>query len=287
MKLQFLGTGAAEGVPAMFCNCDTCREIRKRGESEFHTRSQVILDDTVGIDFPPDAYYHALRFGVDLAKLQYLLITHSHMDHFYAHDFILRGYKYSSELSSPLTIFGNAEVVKIFAECTRRELRAEVAQNIRVQEIQPFSPFSFGGKGNGEYTATALLAQHSKTETAFVYLIEKEEKTYLHLTDTGRLPRQTLDYLEKYLTAKNKTVDFVTFDCTFLFRTAGEVSRHMGLEDNKAMQTEFLCRKIADGHTVYAITHFSHNNQPFRETLEKAKSEYGFYPTFDGLEIEI
>ncbi len=285
MKLQFLGTGAAEGVPAMFCNCDTCREIRKRGESEFHTRSQVILDDTVGIDFPPDAYYHALRFDVDLAKLRYLLITHSHMDHFYAHDFILRGYKYCVELSSPLTIFGNAEVVKVFAECTRRELRLEVAQRIHVQEIQPFSPFSFGD--NGEYTATALLAQHSKTETAFVYLIEKGEKVYLHLTDTGRLPTETLDYLESYLTAKNKTVDFVTFDCTFLFRTAGEVSRHMGLEDNQAMQTEFIRRKIADGHTVYAITHYSHNNAPLKENLERAKSEYGFLPTFDGLRIEI
>lgn len=285
MKLQFLGTGAAEGVPAMFCNCDTCREIRKRGESEFHTRSQVILDDTVGIDFPPDAYYHALRFDVDLAKLRYLLITHSHMDHFYAHDFILRGYKYCLELSSPLTIFGNAEVVKIFAECTRRELRVEVAQKIRVQEIQPFSPFSFGD--NGEYTATALLAQHSKTETAFVYLIEKGEKVYLHLTDTGRLPTETLDYLESYLIAKNKTVDFVTFDCTFLFHTAGEVSRHMGLEDNQAMQTEFIRRKIADGHTVYAITHYSHNNEPLKENLERAKSEYGFLPTFDGMRIEI
>ena len=109
----------------------------------------------------------------------------------------------------------------------------------------------------------------------------------MHLTDTGRLPKDTLEFLESYLHKKGKTVDFVTFDCTFLRRTAGEVSRHMGLEDNKAMQTEFLRRKITDGHTRYAITHYSHNNMPLKENLLQAGEEYGYIPTFDGLCVEI
>ena len=102
MKFTYLGTGAAEGVPAMFCSCDTCREVRRRGEGEFHTRSQLLIDGELCIDFPPDAYAHSLKFGVDLSAVKYLLITHSHMDHFYAHDFVLRGYKYAEKLSEPL-----------------------------------------------------------------------------------------------------------------------------------------------------------------------------------------
>lgn len=282
MKLQFLGTGAAEGAPAFFCQCEACNELRKRGEKEYHTRAQYIIDERLGIDFPPDAYYHALRFGLDYSKLEYLLITHSHMDHFYAHDFILRGYKYCSPIERKLTVYGNAEVKKVFDECTRRELRDEVKAQIDVHVIEPFKPFAVGG-----YTATALLAQHSRAETAYVYLIEKGDKTYLHLTDTGRLPLETIDYLEKYLTQKGKIIDFITFDCTFLFHTAGEVSRHMGLGDNKAMQEEFIRRKIANEHTVYAITHYSHNNLPLRETLEKAEKEYGYLATYDGLTVEI
>lgn len=282
MKLQFLGTGAAEGAPALFCQCDVCNELRGRGEREYHTRAQFIIDERLGIDFPPDAYYHALRFGLDYSQLEYLLVTHSHMDHFYAHDFILRGYKYCSPVAGKLTIYGNAEVKKVFDECTKRELRDDVRAGIDMRVIEPFAPVVLG-----EYTATALLAQHSKTETAYVYLIEKGNKTYLHLTDTGRLPIETLDYLQHYLTKKGKTLDFVTFDCTFLFRTAGEISRHMGLEDNKAMQEEFVCRKIANGHTVYAITHYSHNNFPLRETLQKAEKKYGYLATFDGLTVEI
>ena len=285
MKLQFLGTGAAEGAPAIFCKCDTCQELRRRGEEEYHTRAQFLIDDVVGIEFPPDAYHHALRFNVDLTKMKYLLITHSHMDHFYAHDFILRGYKYTSEKNLPLTIYGNAEVVKIFQECTRREMKESVAPNFTLVEVTPFQPFTLGD--NGEYTATPLLAQHSKVEQAFVYLIEKGDKAYLHLTDTGRLPKESLDYLEEYLNKKKKVVDFVTFDCTFLRHMAGEVSRHMGLEDNKAMQTEFTKRNIVNEHTRYAITHYSHNNTPLKENLQSIEKEYGYIPTFDGLILEI
>ena len=157
MKFTYLGTGAAEGVPAMFCSCDTCREVRRRGECEFHTRSQLLIDGELCIDFPPDAYAHSLKFGVDLSAVKYLLITHSHMDHFYAHDFVLRGYKYAEKLSEPLFIFGNGEVARVFAECTRREMRADVRANIQLREVLPFVPFSFG-----RYTAVALKARHSK-----------------------------------------------------------------------------------------------------------------------------
>ena len=283
MKLQFLGTGAAEGAPAIFCKCEVCQELRRRGEKEYHTRSQYVIDDELGIEFPPDAYYHALRFNVDLTRVKHLLITHSHMDHFYAHDFILRGYKYTSEPSLPLTIYGNAEVIKVFQECTKREMKDSVLPNYTLKQITAFQPFTVADK----YTVTPLLAQHSKEEEALLYLIEKGDKAYLHLTDTGRLPQATLDYLEEHFQKKGKMVDFVTFDCTFLRHTAGEASRHMGLEDNKAMQEEFLRRKIADGRTRYAITHYSHNSAPFLENLRQMGDEYGYIPAFDGLCVEI
>lgn len=154
----------------------------------------MLIDGELSVDFPPDAYYHSLRFGADLSAVRYLLVTHSHMDHFYAHDFILRGYKYSSPLPAPLHIFGNEEVKRVFDECTRREMRPDVLENIRFSVVRPFEPFSFG-----DYTAVALKAQHSRTECALLYLVEKCGKCYLHLTDTGRIPRESLDYLGAYL----------------------------------------------------------------------------------------
>lgn len=282
MKLLFLGTGAAEGVPAMYCTCEVCREVRKRGAKEYHTRSQLIIDEKVGIDFPPDAYYRSLCQGVELAKIEHLLITHSHMDHFYAHDFILRGYKYANRLDSKLYIYGNREVCEVYKECTRRELRPEIAETICVQEIAPYQPFSFEG-----YTATALLAQHSKTEQAYVYLLEKGDTAYLHLTDTGRLPEETFAYLAKVFQGCEKKVALVTFDCTFLFHTAGEISRHMGLEDNVAVRARLEALGVVDEGTKYVITHYSHNGNPIRENLEKAENEYGVIAAYDGLVLEI
>ncbi|MDE7084923.1 MAG: hypothetical protein K2O81_06730, partial [Clostridia bacterium] len=89
MKITYLGTGAAEGVPAMFCSCPFCDKLRKSGDvREFRTRSQVLIDGDLSIDFPPEAYVHSLSYGIDLSALKYILVTHSHMDHFYAHDFI-------------------------------------------------------------------------------------------------------------------------------------------------------------------------------------------------------
>ena len=280
MKITYLGTGAAEGVPAMYCKCEVCDEVRRRGQSEYHTRSQIVIDGDLGIDFPPDAYFHSLQSGIKLEDICYLLITHSHMDHFYAHDFILRGYKYSKGIEKPLVIFGNEEVKKVFEECTRRELRPEIGATITVQTVAPFEPFRFGA-----YTAVALKAQHSKEESAYLYMLEKAGKRYLHLTDTGRLPAETLDFLQGY--CAKKKVDLVAFDCTFLYHTAGEVSRHMGLEDNAAMREEFLRRGIVDASTRYVITHFSHNAAPLSERLCLAEKEYWVTAAFDGMSLEI
>lgn len=45
MKIKYLGTAAAEGIPALFCRCDICKEARKRGGREIRTRSQAIIDE--------------------------------------------------------------------------------------------------------------------------------------------------------------------------------------------------------------------------------------------------
>ncbi len=279
MKLQFLGTGAAEGAPAVFCNCQTCKELRRR--KEYHTRAQYLIDGVLGIEFPSDAYFHALQFNVDLSAIRYLLVTHSHMDHFFGQDFILRGYKYADTDAQPLTIYANAEVLEIFREQTRRELKDCVAKNFTLVEVRAFQEFTCGA-----YVVTPLPANHGSAQDPLLYLIEKGEKRYLHLTDTGRLPAETLDFLEVHC-QKRGAVHFVTFDCTFLFGKGNATARHMGLEDNRAMQAEFLRRGIANEGTRYAITHFSHNSTPLQENLKKAEKEYGYIPACDGLCVDI
>lgn len=279
MKFCYLGTGAAEGIPALFCKCEYCEAVRKRGGRGIRSRSQLLIDDELSVDFPSDAFYHAANRGKDFSAIKYLLVTHSHMDHFYAHDFILRGYKYGKNPVSPtLDIFGNREVKEVFEECTRRELRQEIAQTIRLHTVTAFQTFSFG-----EYKAVALPAKHSSREP-FVYLLEKGEKRYLHLCDTGLLPQETYDYLSRI---EKKPCDLITLDCTFLWEEGGTLRRHMGLVDNAEVLRRLTQFGLNGANTKKVITHFSHNSAPSDESLARAEKEFGVIAAFDGMEIEV
>ena len=44
MKFQYLGTAAAEGIPAFVCNCENCVRSREIGGRALRTRSQAIVD---------------------------------------------------------------------------------------------------------------------------------------------------------------------------------------------------------------------------------------------------
>ena len=71
MKIKFLGTAAAEGIPALFCDCRVCQNARKVGGKEIKTRSQAIVDDKILIDFPADTYMHSLYGGLDLIGVRH------------------------------------------------------------------------------------------------------------------------------------------------------------------------------------------------------------------------
>ena len=53
MKIQILGTAAAEGWPALFCNCEACRRAREKGGKNIRTRAGTLIDDQLLIDFRP------------------------------------------------------------------------------------------------------------------------------------------------------------------------------------------------------------------------------------------
>ncbi len=262
----------------MFCNCAFCKKIRSAGAGEFRTRSQVIIDDELSIDFPPEAYAHSLSFGVDLSALKYVLVTHSHMDHFYAHDFILRGYKYATLNADKLTIMGNDEVNKVFAECTRREMKQEVAANIEVKSIGAFQSFTIG-----DYRVLTLPAQHGTAEEALLYYVEKDGKAYLHLCDTGALSDSAIDFLVQ----NGAHTSLITFDCTFLDAQPREGTRHMCLADNLSIKSRLDKAGVANADTKCVITHFSHNAKPSREKLSEIEKQYPVLAAYDGLILEI
>jgi phosphoribosyl 1,2-cyclic phosphate phosphodiesterase len=109
LKFRYLGTAAAEGWPAMFCTCESCKRAMAAGGRNIRTRSQAVIDGKLLIDFPADTYMHVLYSGLDLTKVSSCIVTHNHSDHLYAPDFEMRriGFAYL-ESESPITVYGTA-----------------------------------------------------------------------------------------------------------------------------------------------------------------------------------
>ena len=275
MKIVYLGTGAAEGIPALFCQCEFCKRARA-GKESIRSRAQVVIDGELSIDFPPDAFYHNAVFGAELSQIKYLLVTHSHMDHFYAHDFILRGYKYARELA-PLDIYANGEALEVFEESTKREMRKEVRPLIRLHELKAFKPVLFG-----DWRAVPFKAQHSSKDP-FVFLLEKGNKRILHLMDSGYLPEEDFDFLER----EKKPFDLITFDCTFLYDPVSESARHMGVFENRRIFERLKSTGLVHQNTKCVLTHFSHNSEPSEDKLIRAEQEFGAVAAYDGMTIEL
>ena len=276
MKLQYLGTGAAEGMPAIFCDCETCRTAKERGGRNIRTRSQSIIDDRLLIDFPSDTYYHFLTYNIPLSKIHSCLITHAHMDHLYAKEIHLRRRQYTHlDDATPLTFYSDRAGCRKLAEFIEMKPLEDEA---RAVEIPLYTPFEVEG-----YTVTALRAQHDPGSDPVVYLIEKDGRTLFYANDTGGFPEESAEYLSHL----GRKIHLVSLDCTFGTKDTDDHG-HMTLARCVKEKERMLAWGIADENTVFILNHFSHNGETMlHEELSEAAAKEGFIVAYNGMTIEV
>lgn len=289
MKIQFLGTAAAEGVPAVFCRCKACEYARKAGGREIRTRAGAIIDDTLKLDFGPDSYHHMLTYGLRFADVHSVLVTHSHSDHFSPLELEFRSPVYCdvSDEEPPMTIYGNDAV----GEMTKPYLNAK-RNHLAFRKMTPFETVTIEG-----CRVTALEAVHCtgakektfpvefmgrtlyRVEDALFYLIEKGNESILYAHDTCEFTQADMDFLA------GKKIDLISLDCTGGILTF-DYSRwvgHMAANGCLSMREKLLRNGAADGHTVFVANHFSHNGcAPYDELAEALP---GFLVAYDGMTI--
>ena len=74
-QIQILGSAAAEGIPAIFCNCRVCREAWQNGGKDIRMRAAYKINEHVRIDFGPDSIAQEYRYQLHSENLKHLFIT--------------------------------------------------------------------------------------------------------------------------------------------------------------------------------------------------------------------
>lgn len=276
MKLQYLGTAAAEAVPAPFCQCRVCEDARRKGGRNVRTRSQALVDGRLLIDLPADTYLHTLREGLRLYEMEDCLITHDHCDHLYPAELeCLFGWAAHREVQRPFRLTGTAPVLsRVRAQCPECAQLEEEGRLV-LRELRPFEPFEAQG-----YTITALKADHG-TEAPVVYVIEREGKSLLYAHDTGLLQEESLAYLR----GMKGAFGLVSYDCTNGLLEAGN-RNHMGLSGNVQLREILRDMGRVGPETVHVVNHFSHNGLAGYDELAPRAREQGFLVSYDGMTVE-
>jgi len=279
MVLQYLGTAAAEGWPGMFCSCDVCEMARERGGRNIRTRSQALVfankhgeggpNERILIDLTPDTYLHYLTHNVELNKIGHMIVTHSHNDHFLPSELKYRGRIYSVKgVDFKMQVYGNEDVIgmcKDFVDNaivgTKEQYDFHIAEN--------FEPFAVG-----DFTVTALPANHARNERCLNYIIEHDGKRLLYGNDTGIFKDETWEYI------KGTQFDLISLDCTFGVQKEG--TNHMGLPDIIEMKAKFAELECLKPGTRIIINHFSHNGGACYDEMVELAAPHGFEVSYDG-----
>ena len=273
MKLKILGSAAAEGWPGLFCECATCHEARELGGRNIRRRTAYALDDTLLIDFGPDALWQSIEFGIDLLKVDDILFTHSHADHLDPGSLSYRRKGYSSVVRS-LHVHGNAHVL---ARIRQETGQPDEKLHLVMHEIRPGQTVPVGA-----WTVTALEAQHaSPAEDALNYVLERDGKALLIGHDTGWWPEHTWELVSRF------RLDLAILECTYGVLEPEARSHHLGVAATVAFRDELARRGVLKTSCQVVANHFSHNGGANHDALCEWFAPHGIEVGYDGLTLDV
>jgi len=170
MRLTFLGTGAAGGVPLYGCDCPACE--RARHDSRYVRRPCSALLESGDTRILLDADLTNLRERYPPGTLSAIVLTHYHPDHVQGLFHLRWGAGDAIPVMGPPDSAGCADLYRN-------------PGLLRFQDLRKFEPLNIG-----PLRLTPLALIHSKP--TFGYAIEAPGgERFAYLTDTAELPPRT------------------------------------------------------------------------------------------------
>ena len=280
---QFLGTGAAEGIPAPFCRCPNCEHARKVGGKEVRLRTCFRLTDSIMIDLGADAVVQSMKYG-DLSGVNHILVTHTHEDHLNPH--MLWECVWAKDYRDTLHYYFTEDAFEMVEHWRNhpwilkgkvREMeekgyvafhKLEFGKRIEIEGIG-FTPFRGNHRGNLQ-------------EDSAMYLIELPD---------GRKLFYGLDssvyYPETIAALKEHRIDIYISENTMGTYEQEVHPSHMRLVDVRELIGTLYEQGTLDEKSILYLTHINHHSthQENIEGVEKLDFPIDTIVTYDGMKI--
>lgn len=293
MEFTFLGTSAAEQYPGIWCECDYCKKARELGGRNIRHTSSAHFAENCLIDFPPEVFSQARKYGIDLLRSKLLLVTHSHEDHFYPQllywryrpedgavleeaEILRRGYSRQQELPT-LHIFGNLCVYETLVGALQgKENRMQdFAMDFTI--VEPYKEYECE---NVRFTPMTASHPDKNNQKGLIYAVETQGKRFLYASDSGAYSEETKACIAKY-----------RYDAIIMEQTRGYAEELSG--NHMFWEAAMEAKKFFDEAGVWKNepriywTHMSPHRTPPQEELEQILKNTPITPAYDGLKINI
>lgn len=272
MNIVFVGTGAPEGNPSPFCKCINCQYARQHKGKNIRSQQSLLINNEVLVDFGPDVLTSLNRLGILANDIKYILITHTHHDHFYPGHFFCRIRGAQTTGVNKITVFGPKRIKKLVQEW----LFDNQDQKVEIKIIEPFMMF----KINTYTIRTYAITQTDKfAGRGMAFEISNDQKTIFYATDTYKFPQLTLNAL------KSRRFDVVFLDETFGYDD-DPVKQHHNIDLFLRTKEELQELGVINYNTLFYPIHMSHHNPP-HDKLVKIFQSKGIIVPWDGMKVDI
>ena len=290
MQIQFLGTSAAVGWPAAYCECEACNEIRRRGGKNIRTRTSLRLGVAHQIDCGPDLLAQLVRTGLTMSGVEHILFTHSHADHISVSELIS---KHMARTTQPQTVGVHASAAT--ADRISRmlaDVRTDLPEKKReaVRAMFPLDVLQFREEAAvGDLRVVPLRGNHvvlGNDEVAANYLIRAPEgRKLFYAVDTG----WPLD--ETWSAIRGQQIDVLIMDCTFGGMTDRPTHPDTHMDCNafeEAVREMVRIGAVHEGSEIFATHIGPHQGLLHEELVERfARTELPITVAYDGLKTTL
>jgi hypothetical protein len=261
MKLQFLGTGAAD-----WPNPGPKVGAGRRFSSQ-------CLNDHVLLDCGPMTLDAMNEFGLDPNALSDIVIGHPHGDHYDFATIAAIAARRNPDAEA-LVLHLNTAAAKAL-----NKKQSELPDNLRVEPFQPGDAFSCG-----DLHFHALPANHSLERAgeraAHFYIESVQQETLFYALDGSWLPSATWGFL------KSKRLDLIIWELTCGDRDDWRLFEHCNLGMLKIMTNVFRNYGLLKPDTRMFCSHLARTLCPDQAIFAPYLAEHGYILAWDGMILD-